>query len=299
MQGAKSRFLISKSAPWIGLLLLVLTTGEAAAFSGSDVMLSATRVGQGDSVFLKIRARGRVEPRVQWMGTPVFLVAEGKGETWYGFLGVDLKTRPGPAPLDVEGLPGGEKRRIEIAILEKDRGVRVLTLPREMVELDPQTLDRVRKESGIMNEVLGTSPSTPSWTGPFVPPLSGRVVGVFGTRSVINGLNRSPHSGVDLKAEAGTPVHSINNGRVLLTAEHFFTGKTVVIDHGGAIQSMYFHLEKFLVDQGEEVRKGQTIGLVGSTGRATGPHLHFGVRINGARVDPMQFMALSKEMGQP
>jgi murein DD-endopeptidase MepM/ murein hydrolase activator NlpD len=288
-----------KSGLWVGLLLLLLMAGEAVAASDPDVMLSASRVAQGDSVFLKIRTSGKVEPQVRWMGSPVFLVSAEEKRAWYGFLGIDLNTKPGPAPLEVEGFSGGEKRQVEITVVAKDRGVRVLTLPREMVELDPQTLVRVRKETEIMKEVLGTPPSAPSWAGAFFAPLSGPVVGVFGTRSVINGLNRSPHSGVDLKAEEGTPVHSINNGRVLLTAEHFFTGKTVVIDHGGAIQSMYFHLEKIMVDRGEEVEKGQVIGLVGSTGRATGPHLHFGVRINGARVDPVQFMALSKEMGQP
>jgi hypothetical protein len=299
MHGVKSKFSMTKSTPWIGMFVLILITGEALAFSGSDIMLSASRVAQGDSVFLKIRAGKGMEPRVRWMGSRVFLVSVEDKETWCGFLGVDLKTKPGPVPLDVEVLPAGEKQRLEITIVEKDRGVRVLTLPREMVELDAKTLVRVRKESAIMKETLGTPPSAPSWVGFFLPPLSGEVVGVFGTRSIINGMNRSPHSGVDLKADTGTPVHSINNGKVLLTADYFFSGKSVVIDHGGAIQSMYFHLDKILVSEGEEVKKGQIIGVVGSTGRATGPHLHFGVRINGARVDPLQFMALSEQMGQP
>jgi murein DD-endopeptidase MepM/ murein hydrolase activator NlpD len=150
----------------------------------------------------------------------------------------------------------------------------------------------VRKESGIMKDALGAPPAVPSWRGSFVRPLEGEIVGLFGTRSVINGEPRSPHSGVDLRASAGTPVQSIHNGKVVLVAEHFFTGNLVVIDHGGAIQSMYFHLEKALVVGGEKVKRGQVIGLVGSTGRSTGPHLHFGMRVNGARVDPMQFLGL-------
>jgi murein DD-endopeptidase MepM/ murein hydrolase activator NlpD len=282
----------------MGMLVLILVAGEGMAFAGSQIKLSASRVAQGDTLFLKIRAQGKMEPRVRWMGSPVFLVPMGEEETWGGFLGVDLQAKPGPSPLDVEVLPGGKKQRLEITIVEKNRGVRVLTLPKKMVELDPETLVRVRKESEIMKEVLGAPPAQPSWIGSFSEPLSGQVIGVFGTRSIINGLKRSPHTGVDLRADEGTPVHSINNGKVVLTAEEFFSGKSVVIDHGGAIQSMYFHLEKILVGQGEEVKKGQIIGLVGSTGRATGPHLHFGVRINGARVDPLQFIALSDQMGQ-
>jgi len=91
-------------------------------------------------------------------------------------------------------------------------------------------------------------------------------------------------------------VVSINSGRVALTGEHFFNGLFVVVDHGGAVQSMYFHLDKILVQQGDKVTKGRVVGLVGATGRATGPHLHFGIRINGARIDPMQFMKVNEAM---
>jgi murein DD-endopeptidase MepM/ murein hydrolase activator NlpD len=202
--------------------------------------------------------------------------------------------------LEVELLPSKEKKSIEVTIEEKDRGVRVLTLPREMVELDKDSLERVSKEARIMKEALATPPAPPrSGAGHFQRPLEGEVVGPFGRRSIINEMPRSPHSGVDLRAAKGTPVQSTHDGRVILVVEHFFSGRSVVIDHGGAIQSMYFHLEESKVREGQEVRKGQIIGLVGATGRATGPHLHFGMRVNGARVDPMQFIVLSEQMGRP
>ena len=129
-------------------------------------------------------------------------------------------------------------------------------------------------------------------------PLSGEVVGPFGRRSIINNQPRAPHSGMDLKAARGTPVRATNNGRVVLTADHFFTGHVVVIDHGAGIHSMYFHLEKIMVTQNQMVKKGELIGLVGSTGRATGPHLHWGVRVNGARVDPMALISISRQLFQ-
>jgi murein DD-endopeptidase MepM/ murein hydrolase activator NlpD len=90
----------------------------------------------------------------------------------------------------------------------------------------------------------------------------------------------------------------MNSGKVVLTGDHFFTGLTVVIDHGGGIQSMYFHLDKILVQEDQKVGKGEVIGLVGSTGRATGPHLHLGVRVNGARVDPLELMTISEQIGE-
>ena len=101
---------------------------------------------------------------------------------------------------------------------------------------------------------------------------------------------------MDLRGAAGTPVKATNRGRITLTDEHFFSGRSVVIDHGGEILSMYFHLEKILVQSGEIVEKGQVIGLVGSTGRASGPHLHWGVRLNGVRIDPLVLLDISRQL---
>jgi hypothetical protein len=284
---------------WLILLALFVTLEDAMAFSRSDIVVSTDRIAQGDSAWITVRTEAGTKPRVLWMGRPVYLVSDAEKSAWYGFFGVDLRAEPGVAPLNVELEAKGDKQQFDITIVKKDRGVRVLTLPKEMVELDQETLKRVRGESQVMKEALGAPPFVPLWNGAFTRPLDGEVVGVFGTRSIINGMNRSPHSGVDLRADEGTPVRSIQNGKVVLVADHFFSGKSVVIDHGGAIQSMYFHLEKPLVTEGEEVRKGQVIGLVGSTGRATGPHLHFGMRVNGARVDPLQFVALTENMERP
>lgn len=287
------------AAACAALFALFVVLGDAAAFSRSDIVLSDDRIAQGDSGSIAVRTRDGIEPRVLWMGKPVYLVPDREKKVWYGFLGVDLNAKPGLASLSVELEARGEKEQLEIRIVKKDRGVRVLTLPREMVELDSATLERVKGESRVMEAVLGAPPIAPLWNGSFTRPLEGDVIGVFGTRSVINGQPRSPHSGVDLRGSEGTPVHSIQNGKVVLIADHFFSGKSVVIDHGGAIQSMYFHLQKTLVTEGEEVGKGQAIGLVGATGRATGPHLHFGLRVNGAKVDPLQFVALSEHMERP
>ena len=165
-----------------------------------------------------------------------------------------------------------------------------------MVDLDRDTLTRVKKESGIMRNLWAAPATVTFWRGPFRKPVQGDVVGPFGRRSVINEQPRSPHSGVDLKGKKGTPVHAINNGKVALTCDHFFSGRSVVVDHGGSIQSMYFHLEKILVQPGDVIKKGHVIGLVGATGRATGPHLHWGVRVNGARVDPLRLISLSQQI---
>ena len=284
---------------YILLFALVLVTAEAPAFSRGDISVSATRIGQGESATLAVRTEKAAEPHVLWLGGRVFPIPDRNRENWFAFLGVDLGAEPGRALLEVELLPSGNKQRVEISIEPKDWGVRVLTLPREMVELDEKTLARARRESRTMQEIFAAPPLPPRWSGPFARPLQGEVVGPFGRRSIINEMPRSPHSGVDLRAAKGTQVHSVHDGRVVLAGEHFFSGRSVVIDHGGAVQSMYFHLEEIKVQQGENVARGQVIGLVGATGRATGPHLHFGMRVNGARVDPMQIIVLSEQMERP
>jgi murein DD-endopeptidase MepM/ murein hydrolase activator NlpD len=118
-------------------------------------------------------------------------------------------------------------------------------------------------------------------------PTEGSVQYTFGRRRVINGQPRNPHTGEDISAPQGAPVAAINYGTVRLVADQFFSGKSVVIDHGLGLYSMYFHLSEIAVRVGDLVAKSQVIGAVGATGRASGPHLHWGVRLNGARVNPL------------
>jgi hypothetical protein len=280
------------------LLALSLLPGArtAVALGKPEITVLSDSIFQGDVGLLTVQIPDGDSPQVQWMNRDLFMVPSDDGASWIGFFGADLKLKPGSYPLVVRTASTGFRKEIDVTVLSKDYGVRRLTLPKEMVELDAPTLERAKRETAIMKDVLQAPPGPPLWKGPFVKPLSGEVVGNFGQASIINGLPRSPHSGVDLKAEIGTPVVSINSGRVALTGEYFFNGLFVVIDHGGAIESMYFHLEKILLQEGDRVEKGQVLGLVGATGRATGPHLHFGIRVNGARIDPLQFMKVNEAM---
>jgi murein DD-endopeptidase MepM/ murein hydrolase activator NlpD len=260
-----------------------------------EVILSSHRAARGDILFLRVRSRPGEAVKVLWMEREIPLAARGEGE-WCGFLGIDLGTAPKGYPLKVQTNPSGKGKSVEIRVEGKDYGERRITVPKEMVELDPPTLERVKKEAAEMKAVLDAPPADPLWDGPFGAPLKGELTGSFGRRNFINGQARSPHSGVDLKADLGMPVRAMNKGRVVLTCNQFFSGLSVVIDHGGGIHSMYFHLEKILVKNRQQVGRGDIIGHAGSTGRSTGPHLHLGVRVNGARVDPLRLIALSKEL---
>ena len=277
-------------------LVLFLRTFEVHAFSLADILVHPQMINQGDIGLIRISISRGERPWLSWLQKDVILHANDDMTEWFGFLGTDLSVDPGIYPLQITDSSTREELVIEIGVMEKDYGVRNLTLPGHMVDLDAETWSRVRGEARIM-QALWQGPYPESlWRKAFIKPLEGEIIGPFGRRSVINRQPRSPHSGVDFRAPKGTPVKAMNNGRVVLVADHFFSGKSVVVDHGGGIQSMYFHLDRIMVNQEEEVIRGQVLGEVGSTGRATGPHLHLGVRVNGARVDPTRLIELSQQV---
>jgi murein DD-endopeptidase MepM/ murein hydrolase activator NlpD len=287
---------------WLSAIVVLLAfqisspSPEVMAGAEPKISLSTKKIPQGGLGLITIEVTEDGMPQVTWMGKRVCLVANEENHTWHGFIAVDLRQKPGPYSLLVKSSSSRKERRVDIEVEKKDYGVRRLTVPKEMVDLDAQTFERVKKEAKTMTALWQAPTSETVWQGSFLRPLDGEVVGPFGRRSIINDQPRSPHSGVDFRAARGTPVKAMNHGKVVLTADYFFPGRSVVLDHGGGILSMYFHLEKIFVQKDQFVEKGQVVGLVGATGRATGPHLHLGIRINGARVDPLGLMALSKDL---
>jgi murein DD-endopeptidase MepM/ murein hydrolase activator NlpD len=227
-----------------------------------------------------------------WRGQPLefFRIDE---ENYGSLVGIDLRLAPGTYPLKVEvGASGNSPltKRTTIEVVDKDYGVQRLTLPKKVVTLDPATLERVKKEGAKFSRLWYKQSPRRYWRGNFVRPVQGKLNTPFGLRRILNGEPRSPHSGVDLRAPEGEPVRAVNHGKVVLVGEFYFHGKAVVIDHGWGLYSMYFHLSQLHVSKGDFVGKNAVIGLAGSTGRATGPHLHWGIRLGGARVDPFALL---------
>ena len=214
-------------------------------------------------------------------------------------IGVDLDAKP--AKHEMKILAKGEEGKVyskalSLKVQKTDFPVQKLTLPRSMVDLDPKTLDRVNRESKKLKALFEGVREERLWKGAFSRPVEGEITTGFGLRRVINGQRKSPHTGVDLRAEEGTPVVACNGGRVTLVDELFFSGKSIILDHGGGLYSIYFHLSETGVSEGDRVNAGDLLGRVGSTGRSTGPHLHWGMIIRGARVDPLSFLRLTKHL---
>jgi hypothetical protein len=197
---------------------------------------------------------------------------------------VDLLQAPGP--LELERVRRGETERTTVTVANYPYPVQRLTVAPEMANPPANQLARIRREGEEVGAVWEAG-GPPAFSLPLRSPLDPLPEArSFGSRRFFNDQPRDPHSGIDLSAARGTPVAATERGRVAIAADHFFSGKSVFIDHGDGLVTMYFHLDRIDVRAGESVERGQVIGTLGSTGRVTGPHLHFGVRWHGARVDP-------------
>jgi murein DD-endopeptidase MepM/ murein hydrolase activator NlpD len=217
---------------------------------------------------------------------------EPKG--FVGLLGIDLQDEPGNHELTVEVKNGDYTSTLsyKVSVAKEKFHVEHLTLPKDKVDLDENSLARWKAEQEQVKTALAGDSPAKLWRPGFVEPVSGKRTGIFGSVRVMNGQPRNPHNGEDIGAPLGTDVLATNDGIVRLTVEHFFSGKGIFLDHGLGFYSMYFHLSEVLVKDGDQVKAGQVIGKVGATGRATGPHLHWGVKLNGARVNPYALLDL-------
>ncbi len=218
------------------------------------------------------------------------------GEEYAALAGIDLESKPGKIAwkvgvVDAAGSP--RKASGTVTIRARKFAVQRLTLPKHMVDLDPETGRRAEAEAARLRTLYDTLSPERLWRGRFTRPVGGPGQGEgFGARRVINNQPRSPHSGIDFTADRGTPVVAANRGRVALVADYFFAGRLIALDHGLGLYTLYVHLDGVEVTEGAMVERGQTIGTVGATGRATGPHLHFAAQLRRARVDPADLFAL-------
>lgn len=249
----------------------------------------------GDVAWLHVRDVGEgasVEGSVDGRPLSFFPYAGGQA----ALIGIDLETKPGSHVWKVGVVePGREPRnaRGSVTIARRSFTQERLTLPKTMVDLDPETEKRAIAETRQLTTLYRTVTPERLWRGKFTKPVGTRAPGTgFGARRIINGQPRSPHSGIDFAAPLGAPVVAANAGRVALVAEFFFPGRLVILDHGLGLYTLYFHLDTTTVVEGVRVDRGQTIGTVGSTGRATGPHLHFGAVVGSARIDPVTLLGL-------
>jgi len=242
-------------------------------------------------------------PWGSFLGRTVYFRPDG-GRRFTALLGIDVDGPTGPHPMNVMVVRDGATRvlaRPTVEVRPGGFGTQRLTLPRNQVDLDPPTLERVAREKAQVGALWRSGTPKALWGGPWRMPVEGEVLHSFGFRRIINGEPRSPHNGEDIAAPMGTPVVAPNDGVARLTGERFFGGRTVFLEHGGGLFTFYMHLSDIAVEDGQEVKKGEVIGKVGQSGRATGPHLHWGGRLNDARINPIRLVEPepSLDLGSP
>lgn len=214
----------------------------------------------------------------------------------HALLGVDLETPVGGHDVTIEArlADGGPVScRATVSVSAGEFAVEKLQVAQQFVEPNAEEIARADKEGQRLREILASVTPERLWNGTFHMPLTGaHTAKNFGRRRVLNGQPRSPHTGVDIPAATGTPVLAPQRGRVVLADNLFFAGNTVVVDHGLGVYTFYGHLSAMAVKEGDTVERGALLGNVGATGRVTGPHLHWGLTVDGARVNPLQIVGV-------
>lgn len=274
---------------WLFLLCLLLPTQAL----GGELFLEPAVVDNGGVTLLR------------WQGEPPSsAIARCNGRTYHlrstpaGFaalVGTDVELAPGSYPLDavvVDRRGEAEFFHLRLQVRQAARPEERLTLPpAKVTPRNRAVLRRIEAEQAMLAALFSRHDSPPLWER-FSAPVADPVGSLFGLRRILNGQPKSPHAGVDFRSAAGTSVQAAARGRVAFAGDLFYTGQTVILDHGEGLFSLYAHLQTIDCSQGELLDAGTILGRVGSTGRSTGPHLHWGVKLRGDRVDPLALTGL-------
>lgn len=275
---------------------LVCGAGARSAQPELTASVAARSLRPGELLVFSIDAgpaASAVHVRLFDISTPAVLQPDA---SWQALVGVDLDQKPGAyvavVEADIAGTP--VETREPVVIGPRTYPTRRLRVAPDYVNPAPALLERILDDQKFIQQVYADPSGERLWSGAFVRPVPGRANSSFGTRSVFNGEPRNPHGGTDFLSGAGTPVKAPAAGRIVCARDLFFTGNTVMVDHGLGMFSLLAHLSRIDVREGDMVTAGQVVGLVGATGRVTGPHLHWALSVSGARVDPLSALAVLK-----
>jgi len=276
------------------LLLQPVPAASQPEHTPAIISVQPEKAEQGSVVRISVAGPETATSSCSWNGRPIPLFTDAAGRA-FALVPIDMDHAPGPQHVsvnvsDVSGTTAVHEAAFEI--IAKKFPEQHMTMDESKVSLSAKDLERHNRERALIDSMFAASQPRRLWSDAFIQPVQGRISTPFGVRRFINKQPRNPHSGIDIAAPEGTPVRASSAGIVCLTGEHFFAGKSVYIDHGHALFSMYFHLASINVQDGQSVARGDIIGRVGSTGRSTGPHLHWGVRMYDTPVDPLSLLAL-------
>lgn len=271
---------------FISLLLIILIAAGTTLANASQ--LPRTLSVPGGVAIIDLPGDYPLAPPVRYRDRPVMVIRNDGG--WKAVVGIPLSVKPGEHAIEIQD-GDDAKSRVFFEVKDKEYAVQRLTITnKRQVNPNKDDLARIGKERTRINTALASFSRASGIATDFVAPVDGPRSSSFGLRRYFNDQPRRPHSGMDIAASEGTPILAPAAGRIVETGNYFFNGNTVFIDHGLGLVTMYCHMSKIDVEPGDLVHKGGSIGEVGATGRVTGPHLHWGVTLNGTMVDPALFL---------
>ncbi len=268
-------------------LLMPLTAWSQTAAAPAALEVPESSVVPGGVVLLDLETTGDASPEVFYRDHRVMVLRQG--DKWRALVGIPLSAEPGRNTVRI-GTDAKQPHYQAFAVVDKEYATQKLEVAPAQVDLSKEDLERVARERVRIDAALETWTPDPPLTLKLLQPVDGPRSSSFGLRRIFNDQPRAPHSGMDIAADVGALVRAPADGRVIDTGDYFFNGNTIFIDHGQGLVTMYCHLSAIDVKPGQDVRRNDAIGRVGATGRVTGPHLHFGVSLNRAFVDPAIFL---------
>jgi len=277
--------------------VLVLSAPLFAAPAATwTVHYQPVRIVNGSPILFRVTApKSARNLSASWLGHEITFSFDPATRSWFALAGASLETKPGSYSIQLHA----ETSAGRVLSFEKPIPVQRRRYPRVMLKVparytapSPEDQRKIDEAKKIKEDVFKTVTAEREWQGSFAAPVTAEISDLFGVERVFNGSVQSTHQGLDFRVPTGTPVAAVNSGRVLLARPLFFEGNCVVIDHGQGLLTLYLHLSKFLVNEGDVVKKGQQIAISGGTGLATGPHLHLAVRWQGVYLNPQTLLAL-------
>jgi len=260
------------------------------ALADAELTVFPEQPSPGEFFLIKAKGLGPAgRVTVDFEGKTYDLWKNGDSDEWDGLASVDRDSKLGVKKLK---LMTGETQTLVLNLPLKERVFpeQHISVSEKMVTLSPEDQKRANREAVQIRKSLKTFTPAKLWADKFSMPVKGRISGEFGVRRIYNGKPKSYHSGLDIAVPAGVPVHAAAAGTVSLVGDFFYTGNTVFVDHGFGLFTAYFHMSAISVAQGEKIKSGEQIGLVGATGRSTGPHLHWGTYLLGQKADPLSLI---------